>query len=85
MDFLYDAMANGKGTTCLTIVDDCSREAVDILVDRGKSGHYVARRLSEIGRSRGLPLTIGTYQGPEFTGNALDQWATHHGVRIRMI
>jgi len=30
----------------------------------------VARRLSEIGRFRGLPLTIRTDQGPEFTGNA---------------
>jgi putative transposase len=32
-----------------------------------------------------LPLTIRTDQGPEFTGNAFDQWATQHGVRIRLI
>jgi putative transposase len=49
------------------------------LVDRGISGHYVARRLSEIGRFRGLPLTNRTDQGPEFTGNALDQWAVQPG------
>jgi len=85
MDFVFDAMASGKRIKCLTIVDDYSREAVDILVDRGISGHYVARRLSEIGRFRGLPLTIRTDQGPEFTGNALDQWATQHGVQIRLI
>jgi len=85
MDFVFDALATGKRIKCLTIVDDFSREAVDILVDRGISGHYVARRLSEIGRFRGLPLTIRTDQGPEFTGNALDQWATQHGVEIRLI
>ena len=85
MDFVFDALATGKRIKCLTIVDDFSREAVDILVDRGISGHYVARRLSEIGRFRGLPLTIRTDQGPEFTGNALDQWATQHGVQIRLI
>jgi putative transposase len=85
MDFVFDAMANGKRIKCLTIVDDYSREAIDILVDRVISGHYVARRLSEFGRFRGLPLTIRTDQGPEFAGNALDQWATHHGVRIRLI
>jgi putative transposase len=84
MDFIFDAMSNGKRIKCLTIVDDYSREAVDILLDRGISGHYVARRLSEIGRFRGLPLTIRTDQGPEFTGNALDQWAVQHGVRIRL-
>ncbi len=85
MDFVFDAMSNGKRIKCLTIVDDYSREAVDILVDRGISGDYVARRLSEIGRFRGLPLTIRTDQGPEFTGNALDQWATQHGMQIRLI
>lgn len=58
MDFAFDAMSNGKRIKCLTIVDDYSREAVDILVGRGISGHYVARRLSEIGRFRSLPLTI---------------------------
>jgi len=85
MDFVFDAMADGKRLKCLTIVDDCFREAVDILMDRGISAHYVARRLSEIGRFRGLPLTIRTDQGPEFTGNALDQWVSQHGVEIRLI
>jgi putative transposase len=85
MDFVFDAMANGKRIKYLTIVDDYSREAVDILVDRGISGHYVARRLSEIGRFRRLPLAIRTDQGSDFTGNALDQWATHHGVQIGLI
>ena len=42
MDFAFDAMASGKRIKCLTIVDDYSREAFDILVDRGISGHYVA-------------------------------------------
>lgn len=85
IDFVFDAMARGKRIKCLTIVDDYSREAVDILVDRSISGHYVARRLPEIGHFRGLPLTSRTDQGPEFTGNALDQWATQHGVQIRFI
>jgi putative transposase len=85
MDFVFDAMSNGKRIKCLTIVDDYSRELVNILVDRGISGHYVARRLSEIGRFRGLPLTILTDQGSEFTGNALDRWAIRHGVQIRLI
>lgn len=76
MDFVFDAIAGGKQIKCLTIVDDYPWEAVDILVDRGISGHYVARGLFEISRFRGLPLTTRTDQGPEFTGNALDQWAT---------
>ena len=85
MDFVFDAMASGKRIRCLTIVVDYPPEAVDILLERGISGHYVARRLSEIGPFRGLPLTIRTDQEPEFIGNALDQLATQHGVQIRLI
>jgi putative transposase len=36
-------------------------------------------------RTRGLPRTIRTDQGPEFTGKALDQWADEHGVKLRLI
>ena len=71
MALVFDAMSNGKRIKYLTIVDDYLREAVDILVDRGIFGHYVARRLSEIGRFRGLSLTILAGQGPECTGNAI--------------
>jgi putative transposase len=34
---------------------------------------------------RGYPLAIRTDQGPEFTGKALDQWASIRGVEIKMI
>jgi putative transposase len=85
MDSVFDAMSKGKRIKCLTIVDDYFRGAVDILIDRGISGHYVARRLSEIGRFRGLPLTIRTDRGPEFADNSLDQWATQHGMQTRLI
>jgi len=55
------------------IVDDLTKEAIDIVVDHGISGQYVARVLDAIARFRPLPLTLRTDQGPEFTGLALDQ------------
>jgi len=85
MDFVFDALSTGKRIKCLTIVDDYTKEAVDIVVDRSISGHYVARALSNITRFRGTPQTIRTDQGPEFTGQALDQWATNNGVELRLI
>jgi putative transposase len=85
MDFVSDALETGRRLKCLTIVDDFTKEAVDIVVDHGISGRYVARVLDRAVQFRGLPRAIRTDQGPEFTGKALDQWAYERGVELRMI
>lgn len=41
MDFVSDALANGHRIKVLTIVDDFSKEAIDLAVDFVISGHYV--------------------------------------------
>ena len=85
MDFVSDALANGRRIKVLTIVDDFSKEAVDLVADFGISGQYVTRVLDQAARFRGYPKAIRTDQGPEFTGKALDQWAYKHGVQLKMI
>ena len=85
IDFVMDALANGRRIKCLTIVDDFTRECLDIAVDYGISGGYVARVLEAIGQFRGLPRAIRTDQGPEFTSRALDRWAYACGVDLKLI
>lgn len=85
MDFVSDALASGRRIKVLTIVDDFSKESVDLAVDFGISGHYVTRVLDQAARFRGYPKAIRTDQGPEFTGKALDQWACQHGVQLKLI
>jgi len=85
IDFVMDALANGRRIKCLTIVDDFTRECLDIAVDYGISGGYVARVLEAIGQFRGLPQAIRTDQGPEFTSRALDRWAYGCGVDLKLI
>ena len=85
IDFVMDALANGRRIKCLTIVDDFTRERLDIAVDYGISGGYVARVLDAIGKFRGLPRAIRTDQGPEFTSRALDRWAHGCGVDLKLI
>src|SRR5258708_38161465 len=85
MDFVMDALANGRRLKCLTIVDDFTRECLDIPVDHGISGAYVARVLDRIAQFRGLPQAIRTDQGPEFTSRALDRWAYACGVDLKLI
>jgi putative transposase len=41
--------------------------------------------LDRLARTRGLPRTIVTDNGPEFTSRALDQWAYKAGVELHFI
>jgi putative transposase len=85
IDFVSDSLEYGRRLKCLTIVDDFTKEAVDIVVDHGISGHYVTRVLDQAARFRALPKVIRTDQGPEFTGKALDQWAYEKKIELRLI
>jgi putative transposase len=85
IDFVMDSLASGRRLKCLTIVDDFTRECLDIAVDHGICGNYVARVLDSIGQFRGLPRAIRTDQGPEFTSRALDRWAYGCGVDLKLI
>ena len=80
-DFVMDALANGRRIKCLTVVDDFSRECVDIAVDYGIGGEYVTRVLDRVGQFRGYPRCIRTDQGPEFTSRAFMAWAHARGIK----
>jgi putative transposase len=84
MDFVFDALANRRPIKCLTVVDDCIKEAIEILVAKRINGQGVADALDAVCRFRGYPTTIRTDQGPEFTGRALDQWAHANGVTLML-
>jgi putative transposase len=85
IDFVMDALATGRRIKCLTIVDDFTRECLEIAVDHGISGGYVARVLDTICQFRGAPRAVRTDQGPEFTSRALDRWAYGRGVDLKLI
>jgi putative transposase len=85
IDFVMDALSNGRRIKCLTVVDDFARECLDIAVDYGISGGYVTHVLDQIAQFRGLPGAIRTDQGPEFTSRAMDRWAYSKGIHLKLI
>lgn len=85
MDFVMDSLSDGRRLKTLTIVDDFTKESLDIAVARSITGEHVTRILDSIAQFRGYPSAIRTDQGPEFTGNALDQWAYQHCVQLKLI
>ena len=85
MDFVRDALGDGRAFRALTIVDDCTRECVAIEVDTSLPGERVVRVLERLAGTRGLPQGIVCDNGPEFAGQVLDQWAHRRGVALLFI
>ncbi|NKI19638.1 IS3 family transposase [Spongiibacter sp. KMU-166] len=85
MDFVMDALCYGRRLKILTVVDDYTKEALDLVVSHSISGDHVASALDAIAQFRGYPAAIRTDQGPEFTSKALDRWAYENGVELRLI
>lgn len=85
MDFVSDALANGRRIKCLTVTDDFTRECVDIAVDHGIGGAYVVRLLDQAACFRGYPRAVRTDNGPEFTSRAFIAWTQRHGIEHLLI
>jgi len=85
MDYVHDALSDGRTFRCLTLVDDHSRESLAIEVDTSLPGRRVIRVLEQLAELRGLPQGIVVDNGPEFAGQALDVWAHERGVALDFI
>lgn len=85
MDFVSDALNDGRRFRALTIIDGYTRESPAIEVDISLPGERVVRVLDRIGQERGFPKAIVCDNGPEFRGEALDQWAATRGVALEFI
>ena len=85
MDFVSDALADGRKIRCLTVVDAFTRECPAIEVDTSLPGERVARVLDRLVATRGAPTAITVDNGPELAGKALDAWAYRHGVALDFI
>lgn len=85
MDFVSDALADGRQFRCFTLVDDLTRECPAIEVSASLPALRVIQVLDRLAVIRGLPRSIVCDNGPEFAGRALDLWAHHHGVALQFI
>ena len=82
MDFMSDALADGRKIRVLTVLDTFTRECVALEVGGGFGGADVARVLTREGVQRGLPTAIHCDNGTEFTSKAFDHWAYANKVRL---
>lgn len=85
MDFLRDTLADGRPYRIWALVDDATREAPLVLVDRSLPASRVVEALDTLLLVRRRPHAIVCDNGPEFVSLALDQWASAHGIRLDFI
>lgn len=82
MDFVADALFDGRRLRTLPVVDNYTSECLAIDVGQSLKGEDVVRVLEQLRMTRGLPKTIKVDNGSEFISKAMDKWAYEHGVEL---
>ena len=85
LDFVSDALLNGRRLRLLTLVDVWDRSCPGIEVDHSLTGERVVRMLTRLKSEGRLPAVLQMDNGPEFTSRVLDRWAYDHGVKLHFI
>lgn len=80
MDFVADALFDGRKLRALTVVDNFTRESLAIRVDQSLKSEDVVAVVDQLRRERGTPQRIQTDNGSEFASLPMDRWAYEHGV-----
>ena len=82
MDFVSDALFDGRRFRALTVVDHYTHECLDIVVDQSLRGEHVAEAMTRLAAARGKPAAIKVDNGSEFAGKVMDRWAYENGVEL---
>lgn len=81
MDFVADALFDGRRFRALTVVDNYSRECLEIEVGQSLRGEDVVRVMEQLRLAKGIvPNRIKVDNGSEFISKALDKWAYENNV-----
>jgi putative transposase len=80
LDFLSDALADGRRFRILGVVDQFSRECLALVADTSLTGLRVVRELEALVQGRGRPTLIVSDNGTELTSRAVLQWAASRAI-----
>jgi putative transposase len=85
IDFMHDALRDGRKFRTLNILDDFNREALKIAVSRSLTARCVTHYLDEVAQSLGYPQSLRMDNGPEYISHVLKEWAALHHVTLLYI
>jgi len=85
MDFVHDALADGRPFRVLTVVDQWSHQSPILEVASSMSGSTVSVALDRAIAGGAVPRSITVDHGTEFMSRALEDWAYRRGVQLDFI
>ena len=85
IDFMADALWNGRRFRTFNVLDDFNREALRIEIDTSLPARRIVRALTELIEIRGRPAALRMDNGPELISADLETWARQHAVELRFI
>jgi putative transposase len=74
LDFQHDQTADGRALRLLNIVDEFTREALEMLPGRSIDSDRMVEVLERLAAERGAPEYVRCDNGPELTAHALRDW-----------
>jgi putative transposase len=83
IDFMHDALENGRKVKVLNIIDDYNREALAIDVGSSITGNRLVEVLKTILDWRGKPAEIRCDNGPEFISAVFVHFCESENIRIK--
>ena len=84
-DFVQDRTHDGRAFRTLNIIDEFTKEALMIRVDRKLNSVDVVGALTDLFILRGPPEYIRSDNGPEFVAEKVRDWITAVGARTAFI
>ena len=82
LDFMSDALSNGRAFRTLNVIDDFNREALWIEVDTSLPAERVVRVLETLLLERTAPRSIRMDNGPELISQRLASWAKEKHIEL---
>jgi transposase InsO family protein len=79
-DFIHDRLVDGRAIKCLSIVDEFTRECLELEIARSLKGKDVLNSLSRLIGERGAPKHIRSDNGSEFIAEEVKNWMKSLGV-----
>lgn len=80
LDYQHDATSDGRELKFLNVVDEFTREALAIEVERSIDAEETVAVLARLAAKRGAPANLRADNGPELTAAVLREWCRQGGT-----
>lgn len=85
LDFVHDALANGRSVRVLSVVDNFTRECLTLETDTSFASQRVTRILETVIAGRGAPEALRMDNGPELTSRHFLAWCMERKITMNHI